>query len=385
MSVYGELDPIVEHRIQFAFKGKREHIAKVNMSNIAYPNQHNDIEIPHGSRDHAIAPGTVKITFNLDIESADKARSIVNNVGRALVKKKVLMPGSKDIDTINNSDIYDMYKDLYLSKKEHEEKLLQDIQSVNGLKARVGAKKADGTALAVTTQENMIKKTFDKRFAIPLDFKFFKHPLYPYRLKEDFIVRLELNSSEKVILCTGDTNATCKLSDISLEYDAIFDEPYGTTIGEMYTGTASIPCTKVTSIRYQTLSKKDTIWKIDVINLSVRSLQGLLLLFLDKPDDFANKNEEFYNPSMKKILTTINGRPHQLFAAAFVLWIDTRSSTNNTLHGSGRAVEKGGILLQIEKVPETSNGDLTCYVFSLEDAVAHLSVTDPSGILTIEK
>ena len=50
-------------------------------------------------------------------------------------------------------------------------------------------------------------------------------------------------------------------------------------------------------------------------NLSVRSLQGLLLLFLDKRDDFANKNEEFYNLSIKKILTTINGMPHQLFAA----------------------------------------------------------------------
>ena len=69
----------------------------------------------------------------------------------------------------------------------------------------------------------------------------------------------------------------------------------------------------------------------------------------------------------------------------FGLWIDTRSSIDNTLHGSGRTVEKSGMLLQIEKVPETSNGDLTCYVFSLEDTVAHLSVTDISGILTIEK
>ena len=144
-------------------------------------------------------------------------------------------------------------------------------------------------------------------------------------------------------------------------------------------------------------------------------MQGLLLLFLDKRDDFVNKNEEFYNPSIKKILATINGMPHQLFAAGlqardiypelkkyfykensnvswedflrtkFVLWIDTRSSTDNTLHGSGRAVEKSGILLQIEKAPEASNGDLTCYVFSIEDALTHLSVTDPSGILTIEK
>ena len=101
--------------------------------------------------------------------------------------------------------------------------------------------------------------------------------MYPYRLnKQD--LRLELNSSEKVILCTGDTNAGYKLSDIPLEYDAIFDESYATTMGELYRGTngMSIPYTKVTSIHYQALSKKDNAWKINVNNLSVRSLQGLL-------------------------------------------------------------------------------------------------------------
>ena len=86
-----------------------------------------------------------------------------------------------------------------------------------------------------------------------------------------------MNSVEKVILCTGDTSATYKLSDISLECDTIFDEPYATGIGEMYVGT-SIQYTKVESIHYQTLSQKDTIWKIDVNNLSVCLLQGLLLI-----------------------------------------------------------------------------------------------------------
>ena len=104
------------------------------------------------------------------------------------------------------------------------------------------------------------------------------------------IVRLELNSSEKVILCTGDTSATYKLSGISWQYDAIFDKPYPTNIGKMHTGTTSIPYTKVGSINYQNLSKKDITWKTDVNNLSVWSLQGLLLLFLDKHDHFANKN-----------------------------------------------------------------------------------------------
>ena len=161
------------------------------------------------------------------------------------------MLGSKDIDTNNNLDFHNTYKDLYIGEKEHDEKLLQGMQSASGLKAWVGAKKADITALIVTIQENAIKKMFDKRFAMPLDFDFLKHPVNPYGLKEDLIVKLELNSSEKVILCTGDTSATCKLSDISLEYDAIFDEPYSTdstAIGEMYTGTTSISYTKVTSI-----------------------------------------------------------------------------------------------------------------------------------------
>ena len=74
----------------------------------------------------------------------------------------------------------------------------------------------------------------------------------------------------------------------------------------------------------------------------------------------------------------------EFLTTKFGLWIDTLSNTDNTLHGSGRTVGKSGILLQIEKVPEAS-GDLTCYVFSLKDAVAHLSITDPRGILTIEK
>ena len=57
--------------------------------------------------------------------------------------------------------------------------------------------------------------------------------------------------------------------------------------------------TKLTLIHYQTLSKRDTIRKIDN-NFSALSMQGLLLLFLDKHDEFANKNEEFTTLSLRK-------------------------------------------------------------------------------------
>ena len=94
-------------------------------------------------------------------------------------------------------------------------------------------KKVDCPELTLTTQENAVKKTLDNRFTIPLEFYFLKHPVYPHGLKEDLIVRIELNSAGKVILCTGDTSATYKLSDISLEYNATFDKAYATDIGEM--------------------------------------------------------------------------------------------------------------------------------------------------------
>ena len=86
MSIYGELNPIAEHSIPEAFDGTREYMVKSNAPNMAYPRQHIKIEIPKGSRDHV--PDTLKLTFNLEIESTDKTRCIVNNVGRALVKKR---------------------------------------------------------------------------------------------------------------------------------------------------------------------------------------------------------------------------------------------------------------------------------------------------------
>ena len=216
MCIYGKLsNPMTEHRIQLAFNGNREHMSTVNVPNIAYPNQQIDIEVPQSSKNHVTVPDTLEITFNLDIESTDKARSVVNNVGRALVKKKVIMLGSTEIERINSSDIYDTYKDLYLSEKKREEKLLQGIQPANGLKARLDTKKTDGTALTLTTQENAMKKTFDKRFPMPLDFDFFSHPVYPYSFeKQRLIVRIELNLPEKILLCTRYTSATYKLSDI---------------------------------------------------------------------------------------------------------------------------------------------------------------------------
>ena len=84
----------------------------------------------------------------------------------------------------------------------------------------MGAKKADDTALTVTTQlKRRLIKDLQYRYILTFSSIQCIH-------MEDSIVRLKLNSVEKVILCAGDTNSAYTLSDISLEYDVIFDEPY---------------------------------------------------------------------------------------------------------------------------------------------------------------
>ena len=109
----------------------------------------------------------------------------------------------------------------------------------------------------------------------------------------------------------------------------------------------------------------------------------------------------FYNPTIKKVNVTMDGGLHQLLKGAilprymyqeigkrflrensdvafseylttkYALWIDTRSSVDNKLHGSGRLVNSG-VKLQINKVVESSE-NLTRFIFADQDAYAQLS------------
>ena len=208
--------------------------------------------------------------------------------------------------------------------------------------------------MTLSTAENAVKKTLGNRFAIPLDFEYFKQPVSPYYLHEDLIVTIKLNKSEKVMLCSDDAAANYTISDIALEYDGIIDAQYTEKVSRAQQN-SSYPYTRVTRLSYQQLSKKDTSWLIDT-KLQAKSLQGLLLLFLEDKTDFDNKVESFYNPTIKKVNMTIDGNPHEIFKGSILprnmypkickkfyqnnsdvsfeeylttkygLWIDTRSS-----------------------------------------------------------
>ena len=201
------------------------------------------------------------------------------------------------------------------------------------------------------------------------------------------------------MLSSDDALATYIISDLALSYDAIIHAGYTEKVSVAQQNT-SYQYTRVKRLSYHQLSKKNTSWLIDT-KWQAKSLQGLLLLFLELKTDFDNKVESFYNLKIKKVNVTIDNNPYEIFKGTtlarnmypeickkfyqnnsdvsfkeylttkYGLWIDTRSSTDDKLHGSGRVVNSG-VKLQIDKVGESS-GNLLCYMFAVQDAYVHLS------------
>ena len=157
----------------------------------------------------------------------------------------------------------------------------------------------------------------------------------------------------------------------------------------------------MTRLSNQITFEERSFWLLDFTSFKQRAYKVLLLLFHRGSDKFCIQGGKFLQPNGKKVNVIIDGDPHQLLQGSILprnmyqeigkrflrensdvsfeeylttkyeLWIDTRSSTDNKLHSSGRLMNSG-VKLQIDKVVESS-GNLTCYIFAVQDAYAHLS------------
>ena len=137
------------------------------------------------------------------------------------------------------------------------------------------------------------------------------------------------------------------------------------------------------------------------IRESLRSLRGVMVLFKDLGDQtkYACNRETFFNPGIEKVEVSINGASNKLYANGilskdlwyeaqklfqnstnmtqeklyddnFCLWIDTRSSTDMSLHGNGLRLDgsNSGLTLTINKTGGGS-GQFTMYIYLIIDAV----------------
>ena len=94
---YGyELDPYRQLRKQRSIKGVRTTIRSTHVPSTVDQNETLTVEFPNLRRNDVIVPGTSMLSFNLKVNlsssggSADANRTIVNNLGRAIVSKVVV-------------------------------------------------------------------------------------------------------------------------------------------------------------------------------------------------------------------------------------------------------------------------------------------------------
>ena len=69
--------------------------------------------------DDVIIPGMVNLSFNIELSStADPKRTLVSNIGRAIVKKLAVKFEENEILSIDDFDILACYRDLWKTKSE---------------------------------------------------------------------------------------------------------------------------------------------------------------------------------------------------------------------------------------------------------------------------
>ena len=109
-------------RAAHGIKGTRQKVIVTHNPSEIDQNQLLMVLFPKLGSDDVIIPGTAKLSFNIVLSStADPKRTLVSNIGRAIIKKLVAKFDGKDILSIDDFDIFACYRDMWKTKSEKRE------------------------------------------------------------------------------------------------------------------------------------------------------------------------------------------------------------------------------------------------------------------------
>ena len=408
MSAYGnKLNPYRKLREPRGVKGIRQSVVITNNPSTIDQNQQLLVRFPNLSNNDVIVPGTVRLAFEIElVSSKDPDKTIYQNIGRAIIKKTTIRISGNEVMSIDDSDIYHCYVDVWKAPSELVNMAYQGIGKANMLNHRVGARNATANA-----GDEAIADAYKNRFCIPLDFELLEShmPFYQAGLGDRLEYELTFNDYNKVIN-SSDVDASYTIKNICLEFDTVSDTELARQIGQQTNGKMAILFDRILRHRKITKNKSDTLWNIN-LNVPARSMKGILMLFED-PE--RTNTDHFYNPKITKVEMTIEGVPNQLYSQGmkayqqwdeinkffaltskrsretdkfakdlkfsdttlekyltkrFALWLDLRTTDDNSLHGSGRRIENAseGITIQITK-EAGADEPINVYLFVIQDA-----------------
>ena len=228
------------------------------------------------------------LSFNIELTSAvDANRTLVSNIGRAIIKKLAVKFEGNEIMSVDDFDVLACYRDLWKTKSEKRNAIHQGIISNDGctencIKLRINAgNKSTGNA-----QDKAIADVYGNKFIIPLDFEKLDStaPYYQAGLGNRLCYELTFNYYNQVtksgVSSPKVSNAKFKITDISLEYEIATQPDLARSIRSEYEHMALL-YDRILRHRKSIVNKSDTVWNW-AFNTPCKSLKGILVLFEDE-------------------------------------------------------------------------------------------------------
>ena len=138
--------------------------------------------------DDVIIPETANLSFNIELSSTiDANRTLVSNIGRAIIKKLAVKFEGNEIMSVNDYDVPACYRDLWKTRSAKKNAIRQGIISNGGcmencIKLKINADNKGAT----NAQDKAIADAYGNKFIIPLDFEMLDSaaPYYKSRLRK---------------------------------------------------------------------------------------------------------------------------------------------------------------------------------------------------------
>ena len=120
-SQYGhKLNPYRKLREPLGVKGVRQSVVISNNPSAIAQNQQLLVRFPNLGAHDVIVPGIAMLAFKITLNSEDANRTVVQNLGRAIVKKTTIKISVNEVMFLDNSDVYHCYNDLWKTAQERK-------------------------------------------------------------------------------------------------------------------------------------------------------------------------------------------------------------------------------------------------------------------------
>lgn len=176
------------------------------------------VSVPKLNENEVIVPGSLALRLNIDLSGGHANNFLVDNVSRALVDKLTVKYAGTVLQNTVGFDIYKIYEDLFLSKEERDNMLLDGIQSedLNKIRSNAGDNKTSGVAA-----EKKLNEIYGSKYRIRIDHEILSDHgvFYPQALYNDLVFELKLAPASQVVRGSDPTKLTYKLTNIQLEYE----------------------------------------------------------------------------------------------------------------------------------------------------------------------